>query len=156
MPCALPAFSVSSWFGLLAGASAASAQDALIDLGAKRRGFARAKASGPLADAGPSHVETLRAFLRARHDETTVRDLVQTRDHVSGGVPHQTYGQRVGGLDVYGTYAKVSFAANGELRSVIENLVSTARALRPAQVGAEAALRAVLARRYPGVSPGPA
>jgi len=138
---------------LLAGASAASAQDALIDLGGKAARVARARGSGRLAEAGPSHVETLRAFLRARHDETTVRDLVQTRDHVSGGVVHQTYGQRVGGLDVYGTYAKASFAANGELRSVIENLVSTARALRPAQVGPEAALRAVLARRYPGVNP---
>ena len=138
---------------LLAGASVASAQDALIDLGGKAARVARARASGRLADAGPSHVETLRAFLRARHDETTVRDLVQTRNHVSGGVVHHTYGQRVGGLDVYGTYAKASFASNGELRSVIENLVSTARALRPAQVGPEAALRAVLARHYPGVSP---
>ena len=138
---------------LLAGASAASAQDALIDVGGKAARIARARASGRLADAGPSHVETLRTFLRARHDETTVRDLVQTRDHRSGDVVHQTYGQRVGGLDVYGTYAKVSFAANGDLRSVIENLVSAARALRPAQVGPEAALRAVLARRYPGVNP---
>jgi extracellular elastinolytic metalloproteinase len=138
---------------LLASASAASAQDALIDLGSRAARVARARAAGRLADVGPSHVETLRAFLRARHDETTLRDLVQTRDHVSGGIVHQTYGQRVGGLDVYGTYAKASFAANGELRSVIENLVSTARALRPSQVGPEAALRAVLARRYPGVSP---
>jgi extracellular elastinolytic metalloproteinase len=137
---------------LLACASVVSAQDALIDLGNKSARSSRARGSDRLAGVGPSHVETLREFLRARHDETTLRDLVQTREHVSGGVAHETYGQRVGGLDVYGTYAKASFAANGELRSVIENLVSTARALRPARIGPEAALRAVIQRRYPGAS----
>ena len=90
---------------LIVCASAASAQDALIDLGNKGARVSRARGAGRLAQVGPSHVETLRAFLRARHDETTLRDLVQTREHVSSGVLHQTYGQRVGGLDVYGTYA---------------------------------------------------
>jgi extracellular elastinolytic metalloproteinase len=138
---------------LLLFASGASAQDALIDLGNKAARVSRARGTGRLVAAGPSRVETLRAFLRARHDETTLGELVQTREHASGGIVHETYGQRVGGLEVYGTYARASFAANGELRSVIENLVSTARPLRPARIGPEAALRIVLQRRYPNINP---
>ncbi len=149
-PAGLLRFVVAS---LLACASVASAQDALIDLGNKSARASRTRGPGRLAPVGPSHVETLRGFLRARHDETTLRDLVQTKEHESGGVVHQTYGQRVGGLDVYGTYAKASFAANGDLRSVVENLVPTSRALRPAAVGPEVALRVVLQSRYPSVSP---
>ena len=69
-----------------------------------------------------------------------------------GGVGHAGFGQRVAGLDVYGTYVKASFSASGDLVSVVENLVSTSRALRPSQVGPDAALRAVLARYYPGAA----
>ena len=94
----------------------------------------------------------MRAFLRARHDDTTLAELVETKDHDFGGVGHARLRPAVAGLDVYGTYAKASFAASGDLVSVVENLVSTSRALRPSQVGPDAALRAVLARYYPGAA----
>ena len=81
----------------------------------------------------------------------TVRDLVQLREHESGGVEHHVFGQQVAGLDVYGTYVKASFR-DGDSTSVVENLVSTAHALRPARVGPEDALRVVLDRYYPGVA----
>jgi len=135
----------------LAMAATASAQESLIDTGGQSARVSRARGAPGLAPPGLSRVETLRAFLRARHDEPTLRDLVQTREHVSGGVVHQTYKQTVGGLDVYGTSVKAAFGANGELRSVIETLVSTARVLRPSQVGPADAVRVVLHKYYPGL-----
>ena len=83
------------------------------------------------------------------------RILVQTRDHDFGGVGHAGFAQWVAGLNVYGTYVKATFAASGDLLSVTENLVSTSRALQPAQIGPDAALRAVLVRYYPGGNSGP-
>jgi extracellular elastinolytic metalloproteinase len=136
---------------LLAGGTAV-AQDDLIDLSAQSARADRANRSGRLAPAGQSRFETLRSFLQARHDESTLRDLLPLKEHESSGVEHVTFGQQVAGLDVYGTYLRASFRANGDLVSVVENLVSTARALRPAQVGPEVALRVVLDRFYPGVA----
>ena len=97
-----------------------------------------------------SRAEAVRSYLRGRLDETTLADLVQTKDHDFQGVGHADFGQRVAGLDVYGTYVRASFSSDGSLVSVIENLVPTTRALRPAQIGPDAALRSVLARYYPG------
>ena len=62
----------------------------------------------------------MRSFLRGQHDDTTLAELVETRDHDFGGVGHASFGQRVAGLDVYGTYVKASFAASGDLVSVVE------------------------------------
>jgi hypothetical protein len=135
-------------------AATAAAQDALIDLGSKGARKTRAERGASLAPPGTTRVDAVRAFLRARHDETTLSELVQTKDHEFGGVGHAGFGQRVAGLDVYGTYVKASFSATGDLVSVVENLVSTSRALRPSQVGPDAALRAVLARYYPGAAAG--
>ena len=136
--------------GLLTAGTAA-AQDALIDLGAQSARADRAAPRGRLEPGRPSRIDTLRAFLATRHDDVTVRDLVQLREHESGGVEHHVFGQQVAGLDVYGTYVKASFR-DGDLTSVVENLVSTAHALRPARVGPEDALRVVLDRYYPGVA----
>jgi extracellular elastinolytic metalloproteinase len=128
------------------------AQDALIELGSKGARVARAAQTGQLAPPGPSRADTVRNYLRAGLDEATLAELVQTKDHEFRGVAHADFGQRVAGLDVYGTYVRASFGPGGELRTIVENLVSTARALRPAQIGPDAALRAVMSRHYPGVS----
>ena len=136
-------------FCLLATVSA-YAQDQLIDLNAQSARTDRAPAHGRLAPPGQSRVDTLRTFLQSRHDAATLRDLAQVKEHDSGGSIHVTFRQQVAGLDVYGTSIKASFRANGDLTSVIENLVSTAAALRPAQIGPEDALRVVLDRYYPG------
>ena len=102
-------------------AATAAAQDALIDLGSKGARKARAERGARLAPAGTTRAETVRAFLRARHDDTTLAELMQTKDHEFAGVGHAAFGQRVAGLDVYGTYVRASFSATGELVSVVEN-----------------------------------
>jgi extracellular elastinolytic metalloproteinase len=142
---------LSSALLVLILASPAIAQDSLVDLGSKGARVARAAQNGQLAPPGLSRADSVRSFLRPRLDEATLAELVQTRDHQFRGVAHADFAQRVAGLDVYGTYVRASFGPEGELTTVIENLVSTARALRPAQIGPEAALRAVMARYYPGV-----
>ena len=85
--------------GLLTAGTAA-AQDALIDLGAQSARADRAAPRGRLEPGRPSRIDTLRAFLATRHDDVTVRDLVQLRAHESGGVEHHVFGQQVAGLDV--------------------------------------------------------
>ncbi len=139
----------------LLAAGTAYAQDGLIDLSAHAARVNRAARRDRLAPPGASRIETLRAFLESRHDSGTLRDLVQVKEHESAGTIHAMFGQQVAGLDVYGTYVKASFRSNGDLTSVVENLVSAARALRPARVGPEAALRVVLARYYPGIAADP-
>lgn len=138
---------------LLVGmASSVAAQDTLIDLGSQGARKTRAEPGARLAPPATTRADAVRSFLRGRHDDATLAELVETGDHDFGGVGHASFGQRVGGLDVYGTYVKASFAPSGDLIAVVENLVSTSRALRPSQVGPDAALRAVLARHYPGVA----
>lgn len=128
------------------------AQDALVDLGSKGARVTRAAQSGQLAPSGQSRADTVRNYLRARLDEATLAELVPSKDHDFEGIGHADFRQRVAGLDVYGTYVRASFGPDGRLLSIIENLVSAARALRPAQIGPDAALRAVMARYYPGVA----
>jgi hypothetical protein len=129
-------------------------QDALIDLdgGSARvsRGTPDRPLTGRSADA-PGRI--LSAFLRGRHDDETLRDLLITRaGDQSGGAQHIAFGQRIDGLDVYGTYVRASLTPNGELLSVIENLVSARSARRPARIEPAQALAAVLARYYPGLT----
>ena len=130
----------------------AFAQEVLIDIGSKGARVARAAQGERLAPPATTRADAVRSFLRGRFDEATLAELVQTRDHTFGGVGHADFGQRVAGMDVYGTYVRSSFAASGDLVSVIENLVPVTRALRPAQIGPEAALRSVMARYYPGAA----
>lgn len=128
------------------------AQDALIDVSGGAAHVSRARPGGRLQPPfANSRVETVREFLRSRHDAATVRDLVQTREDASGNLVHLRFGQQVAGLAVYGTYVKAALSRDGDLLSVVENLVSTARALRPAVVLPSQALAAVLATHYPGI-----
>ena len=88
---------------------------------------ARGSAGQPLAATpGSDLVEVVRSYLRnSGHSAATVSSAILTsRDAVTRtGVTHLRFTQRVGTLDVYGTYVKASVDAQGSLISVIENLV---------------------------------
>lgn len=128
----------------------AAAQEQLLDLSAQSARVSRAARGNRLEPARADRLQTVAEFLRQRHDETTIRNLVVERRHEAAGRVHLTLRQQVAGLEVYGTYVRASFAPNGDLISVVENLVPAARALRPALIGPEAALSAVMTRFYPG------
>ena len=69
-----------------------------LDIGARRAdsleqeraGVARSWFGATCPRRSFSRGDAAAGFLRARHDETTLRDLVETRAHESGGVVHQT------------------------------------------------------------------
>jgi extracellular elastinolytic metalloproteinase len=132
-----------------------AAQEALMDLSGHAARVSQAGASGRLVDPGPSRDETVRRFLRGAHDEATLAGLSVAREHASRGMVHVTYQQRVGTLDVYGTFVRASFTQSGDLRRIGENLVPATRAIRPALVTPESALRVVLGRYYPEITAPP-
>jgi extracellular elastinolytic metalloproteinase len=88
--------------------------------------IARGAAGQPLVQgANGDAIATVHAYLRsAGHAEATVGSLVLARRETVArtGVTHLRFTQRVGGLDVYGTYVKASLDAQGSLTTVIENL----------------------------------
>ena len=137
---------------ILALPNALQAQETLIDLGSKGARVSRAAPGARLAPPTGSRVEAVRAYLRQRLDDGTLAEIVQTKDHAFRGRGHAEFRQRAGGLEVYGTYVKATYSVSGDLLSVVENLVSTARPLRAPQVGPDAALRSVIARYYPGAA----
>lgn len=132
-----------------------AAQEALMDLSGRAARVSQAGASGRLLEPGPSRDETVRRFLRGAHDEATLAGLSVTREHAARGMVHLTYQQRVGTLDVYGTFVRASFTQAGDLRRIGENLVPSTRAIRPALVTPESALRVVLGRYYPEITTSP-
>lgn len=112
------------------------------------RGPGGAPVTGPSDAARPAIVS---AFLAARHDARTVQTLVLKRENVArGGVAHLNFGQRVAGLDVYGTYVRAAVSARGEIVSLVENLADVPPSLVPVNVTPGGALEAVLAEYYPG------
>lgn len=118
------------------------------------RGPGGAPVTGPSDAARPAIVS---AFLAARHDARTVQTLVLTRENVArGGVAHLNFGQRVAGLDVYGTYVRAAVSARGEIVSLVENLADVPPSLVPVNVTPDGALEAVLAEYYPGSGSAPA
>lgn len=133
-------------------ASSVRAQDAIADLTAHSAHISRAAAGQSLARPGLARSDAVRDALANRHDAATLRGLAQGREHESGGIVHLTFTQQIAGLDVFGTYVRAAFAANGDLVSLVENLVETSAPLRPSQITERAALQAVLARYYPAVS----
>jgi hypothetical protein len=114
------------------------------------------RAPGGAALTGPSNAarpDIVASFLNARHDARTVQSLVLLREHAAPtGVTHLTFGQRIAGLDVYGTYARAALTARGEIVNVAENLAAVPAALVPATVTPRGALDAVLAEHYPGAA----
>jgi hypothetical protein len=93
----------------------------------------------------------LAQYLRgAGHEEGTARSIVEGARNAGGrGVTHQRFEQRAGGLPVYGTYAKASFNARGELVHVVENLARVPASVARARVNAQQAIAAAVAAVYP-------
>ncbi len=70
------------------------------------------------------------------------------------GITHVRLEQEVAGLRVHDAYAKAALTERGELVHLIEDLVPVpAAGVRPARISARDALRATLARLYPGLRP---
>lgn len=64
------------------------------------------------------------------------------------GVTHLRFEQQVGGLIVYGAYAKAAINGNGELVHMIDGLVDVSL-VQPTRIDASQALNAALAKLYP-------
>ncbi|MEO5898343.1 MAG: M36 family metallopeptidase [Vicinamibacterales bacterium] len=112
------------------------------------RGPNGAPVTGP-SNAGRPAIVT--AFLATRHSQRTVQSVVfQKENAAQTGVTHMTFGQRIAGLDVYGTYVRAAVSQRGEVLSVIENLADAPLALLPAVETHRGALESVLAEYYPG------
>jgi extracellular elastinolytic metalloproteinase len=91
------------------------------------------------------------SFLQPRHDARTLQSLVLVGEHAApSGVTHLTFGQRVAGLDVYGTYVRAAMTGRGELVSVVENLAPVPAVLPPTPLTARMALNAVLSEHFAG------
>lgn len=92
-------------------------------------------------------------FLGAKgRDAATLRSLaLVTNGRSSNGVAHSRMEQRVGGLAVYGAYAKAAINERGELVHLIENLATAGR-VSPAAISERQALGAALGRLHPSVS----
>jgi hypothetical protein len=136
---------------VLLSPSAAFAQDAR-DFSAASARTSRAPGGAPLTSpSNAARPDIVSAFLLARHDARTVQTLLLLRENVTpAGVTHLNFGQQVGGLNVYGTYARAAINGRGEIVSVVENLAAVPPALVPAAVTARGALDAVLAEYYAG------
>jgi hypothetical protein len=89
--------------------------------------------------------------------QATVDSLVESnRNAGRQGVTHAQFEQRAGGVAVYGTYAKASFSADGELISLVENLATVPARVTPARVNAQQAIAAAVANLYPALRTVPA
>jgi len=129
----------------------AAAQEAR-DLGPGSARSSRAPNGGVLSPASnAARPAIVRAFLQARHDQRTLQSLVLVREHVAAtGVAHVNLAQRIGDIEVYGTYVRAAMTPRGELVSVVENLAPVPAVLPPSALTARVALNAVLSEHYPG------
>jgi extracellular elastinolytic metalloproteinase len=89
-------------------------------------------------------------------DDATAESIVTVSDATTGGTRHVRFEQRVGGLPVFGAYAKAALNAQGEIVHLIENLASVRGTLRAAQVSQAQAVRAAIRNLYPTLSDAPA
>jgi hypothetical protein len=143
-------------FGLIALTATLSATPALAqearDFSASSARVNRGQNGQPLT--GPSNArrsDIVTAFLAARHPQRTVQGIVLVKENAAPtGVTHLNFGQRVAGLDVYGTYVRAAVSARGEIVSLIENLADVPPGLVPATESHRDALEAVLAHYYQG------
>jgi extracellular elastinolytic metalloproteinase len=103
----------------------------------------------PPSTASPTAV--VAQFLRAQgRDAALIPSLVETsRGPARAGITQARFEQRVGGLPVYGTYAKAAVAADGVLRSLVENVVVPPAAIVAAGIGEPQAIAAAVANLYP-------
>jgi hypothetical protein len=133
----------------------ATGGDLLVDLTAKGVRVARAEKGVPLTPASKaSKLEIVQSFLAAKGHQAgalaSLRAVKQNRS-VRRPVTHVTYRQVVDGLEVYGTYVKASVDDDGELVSVVENVVPRpAGGVMPASIAPRDALASALRSLYPG------
>ena len=114
---------------------------------------ARSHAGNLTLPSAASPAAVVARFLRAQgRDEATSSSLVETsRGPVRGGITQARFEQRVGGLPVYGTYARAAIAMDGVLRSLVENVAAPAAALVAAGIDEPEAIAAAIANLYPNV-----
>lgn len=100
----------------------------------------------------------LATYLRGQGRDQATADSIVESSRATGrqGVMHVQFEQRAAGLPVYGTYAKASFSARGELITVIENLANVPRNVARATVNAQQAIDAAIANLYPELRTVPA
>jgi len=138
---------------LLAFASAAGAQGQSIDRVSPRVSRpGRGATLSPPSNASPRAI--LMRFLRDQgRNLATAESITAVSEGTSkGGVRLARFEQRVGGLPVFGAYARVALNARGELLDVIETLAPVRGAVRPAAISAAGAVRAAIANLYPTVA----
>jgi hypothetical protein len=102
-----------------------------------------------LAPAAGSRTAAVVQFLNARGivvAESALADV--TTANALNGVSTVRFEQRVGGLALYGIYAKAAFNSRGELIHLIENLVPARGGVAAARVSAAQALSAALQEHY--------
>jgi hypothetical protein len=138
---------------LLALPVAAAAQPSLPIQAQNARTWRAAQGDALTAPSAAPRAQVVTSFLRSRVSDAAAASVVARGEHAGRhGVTHLRFGQRLGGLDVYGAYVKAAVDADGRLVSLVDNLVAEPpRQLRRAKIGAEDALAAVVAYRYEGL-----
>jgi len=100
----------------------------------------------------------LMQYLRNQgRDEQTAQSLVEVgQSPAPRSGKHVRFEQRAAGLAVYGTYAKATFNAQGELVNLTENLASIPASVARAAITGPQAVNAAVANLYPaaGLPPG--
>ena len=136
-------------------ATGAAAQNRQFEAPATRTAQGRGALTLP-STASPRAV--LAQYLREQGRSQATADSIVESSRNAGrqGVTHAQFEQRAGGVAVYGTYAKASFSADGELLSVVENLATVPARVTPARVNAQQAIAAAVANLYPALRTVPA
>ena len=136
-------------------ATGAAAQNRSFEAPAARTSQGRGALTLP-STASPRAV-LAQYLLGQGRSQATVDSLVESnRNAGRQGVTHAQFEQRAGGVAVYGTYAKASFSADGELISLVENLATVPARVTPARVNAQQAVAAAVANLYPALRTVPA
>src|SRR5262245_11357998 len=135
----------------LSAAFAAFAQDAPVK--GKGRVFRAGAGHALPTSAKATKLERLSDFLRTQGvSAVTVSSIRKVSEATSrNGMTQLRVQQEVSGLRVYDAYAKAAFNGKGELVHVIDGLAAVPRSLDRARVSEAQALKAALARVYPGV-----
>jgi hypothetical protein len=105
---------------------------------------------------GNNHGQVVAAALRANGRDDATLAALREAGIVPGrnGVSHRRFEQSVGGLPVYGSYAKAAFNRNGELVHLIDHLAAVpSAALAAARTSTHEALLTAMRQVHPGVAP---
>ncbi len=151
---------LSLTFVFLGTVAMAAVQDQPVSFDAKRAQIYQngGRALSAPSEAAPTAI--LAQFLREQGlNPATVGSLYKVTQYRSPvtGLTHLVMEQRIAGLRVEGAYVKAALNASGELLHVIQNVaVVTAPGLGAPEVNERQALRAALARLYPGLKDDPA